>query len=200
MSAAPIGGAAAQQLAQQELARPEYHTGSSWLTRLVNAIGRFVSQLVSGGGSSTALAVVGALVIVLVGLAVVRAGRAPSRSRRQPADDPLRPEPGVDHAQRARALRAQRQHREAMREWLRATVATLEARQILSPRPGRTSAQAAELGGAALPEAREPLAAAASRFDQVWFGNRPANDDDVELAERAATAVVTGAPAGRVRR
>lgn len=198
----PVGGSAARRLAEQELARPEYHRSPSVVERIVDAIGRFLSGLlggVGGGGSDSALFVVGVLILAVVGFAVIRAGRLPGRRQRTGPVDPLAPEAGVDHAARARSLAAAGRHADAMREWLRAAVATLESRDVLDHRPGRTGAEAARAGGLALPGAQAPLAAAAGRFDEVWFGGRPATAADAGLAEQAAAVVRTAAAAGSVR-
>lgn len=202
MTPAPIDGPAAQRLAQQELARPEYRNGGETVVqKVLDAVGRFLDRLFggTGGGSTTAIVVVGVLVLAVVLFAVVRAGRVPGRRRRATADagDPLAPQCGVDHAARAADLLGRGALSEAMREYLRDAVATLERRGVLAPRPGRTGAAAAREGGLALPAARAELDAAARAFDPVWFGGRPATTADVELARRAADAVRAAPVAAR---
>ena len=122
--------------------------------------------------------------------AVVRAGppRRVARSARSD-DDPLRPVAAADHRRLAADLAAQGRHAEALREWLRATVQTIEERGILTPTPGRTGAATAREAGPLLPAAADQMRAATRAFDEVWFGGRTATTADVESGRAAAQAV-----------
>ena len=199
MTPTPIGGDEARRLAEQELSRPEYRQGDgSLLQRVLDAVDRFLSGLTGGGGSGVVLAVVGLVVVALVVVAAVRAGRVPGRRRRAAeAADPLATTAGVDHGAAADRLAAAGEHRAAVREYLRAVVADLEHRGVLTPRPGRTGAAAAAEGGHVLPGARESLAAGAAAFDQTWFGGRAATGEDVAAARGALAAVRDPDPAAR---
>ena len=136
------------------------------------------------------LGIVAVVLIGLVVLAVVRAGRLPGRRRDTTTDDdPLGTTPGVDHAAEADRLRATGAHAAAVREYLRAAIADLERRGVLVARPGRTGAAAAAEGGTALPATASALDAGARVFDQTWFGTRPATAGDVETARAAYDAV-----------
>ena len=194
MTPGPIDGGTARRLAEQELSRPEYHQGGdSFLERVIDAIDRFFSSLFGGAGQGTTIALT-IVVVVLLAIAVaaaIRAGRLPGRRRREAAalGDPLAAEAGVDHAARAAAYAAEGAHAAAVREYLRAAVADLEARGLLTARPGRTGAGAAHEGGQALPAARDALVAGARAFDETWFGARPATAADVDAARLAFEAV-----------
>jgi hypothetical protein len=108
--------------------------------------------------------------------------------------------PARDHRRSARQFAADGRRAEALREWLRAAVQTIEDRGVLPPRPGRTGAAVAREAGPLLPAAAADLAATTTAFDEVWFGGRAATDADVARAEAAADAVLsarvgTGTPA-----
>jgi hypothetical protein len=66
------------------------------------------------------------------------------------------------------------QFAEAVREWMRAIVRELETRGVLEPRPGRTADEVAREAGAAVPAVAADLRTAATVFDEVWYGGRPA--------------------------
>ena len=190
----PVGGGAAQRAAEAELGRSEYrHGGPSWTTRALHWIGRQLSHLLGGGGGSHGLLLVG-IVLAVVGLVFAfRAGvprRRPRTGGRGVALDPLEVEATArDHRRRAEQLTAQGRRSEALREWLRAAIATIEERGVLPPRPGRTGAATAREAGPLLPAAAPDLVVATEAFDEVWFGGRSATDADVARARAAADAV-----------
>lgn len=189
----PVSGGAARRAARAELRRSEYrHAGPSPLTRAVHWVTRHLGRLFDGGGGSDALLLVLVLLAVVAVLFAVRAGAPARRVEAGGADaDPLAPVTSRDHRRIAAELAAQGRHREALREWLRAAVQTIEERGVLPPRPGRTGAMTAREAGPLLPRAAAELAAATTAFDEVWFGGRPATTADVEHARAAAEAVAT---------
>ncbi|MGW4698552.1 DUF4129 domain-containing protein, partial [Kitasatospora cineracea] len=65
---------------------------------------------------------------------------------------------------------------DAVRDQMRALVRGLEERTVLSPRPGRTADEAAAEAGRALPRHAAELASAARLFDDIAFGERPADE------------------------
>jgi Domain of unknown function (DUF4129) len=187
----PIGGPPAQQAAEQELRKAEYHRDDpGLLERVFSWLGRRLADLVSGGTGTAALTVAVALVAAVLIFAAVRAGplRRLARSAAPDSDDPLRPVAAADHRRRAAELESAGQLAEALREWLRAAVQTIEDRGVLDPRPGRTGAAVAREAGPYLPEAAAVLAAAMQAFDEIWFGGRPPSRSDVLAAHRAADA------------
>jgi hypothetical protein len=188
----PVGGDAAQRAARSELSHPEYHRDEpSLLSRFLHWLADQLGRLLSGSGASHAV-----LLLTFVGIAVVlvfaiRAG-VPGRRVRRASDaelDPLAPLPARDHRRLARQFAADGRRAEALREWLRAAVQTIEDRGVLPPRPGRTGAAVAREAGPLLPTAAAELAAATAAFDEVWFGGRDATDADVASAEAAADLV-----------
>jgi hypothetical protein len=190
----PTDGSAAQRAAEAELRKPEYHRDDPDLVdRALHWIGRRVSSLFDGstGGSATLILLV--LLLAAVIFAVVKAG-PPRRVARLGApgdDDPLRPLGARDHRRLAAQFAAAGQRAEAMREWLRAAVQTIEDRGVLMPEPGRTGVATARQAGPLLPSAATDLRAATGAFDEVWFGGRAANDADVAVAQAAADGVLS---------
>jgi Domain of unknown function (DUF4129) len=190
----PVGGAAAKRAAQDELSRREYHRDDPGLVaRALHWLGHRINDVFTGAGGGASHALLIVLVVLLAGaiLLAVRAG-VPSRSRRGlPAggSDPLAPIAARDHRRIAAQLATEGRRAEALREWLRAAVATIEERGLLPHRPGRTGATTAREAGQLLPDAAGDLRAATAAFDEVWFGGREATDDDVARARAAADLV-----------
>lgn len=196
----PTDGSAAQRAARAELRRPEYHRDDPDLVqRATNWVSRRLGSLFDGstGGNATLL-LLGLLIAALI-FGIVKAGppgRAPRRVTPGDDADPLRPLGARDHRRLAAEFAAAGRRADAMREWLRAAVQTIEDRGVLSPLPGRTGAAAARLAGPLLPSAAVDLRAATAAFDEVWFGGRAASEADVAVAQAAADGVL----AARVER
>jgi uncharacterized protein DUF4129 len=190
----PVGGSDAQRQAEQELRKAEYHRDDpSLLSRALDWVLHRLDWLLHGsaGGHATLLLLVAVLAAVI--FALVRAG-VPRRTPRRAAagdEDPLRPLGARDHRRLAAEFAAAGHRAEAMREWLRAAVQTIEDRGVLAAQPGRTGAATAREAGPALPAAAADLRAATDAFDEVWFGGRAAVDADVAVARAAADGVLT---------
>lgn len=192
----PVGGSDAQRAAEQELRHGEYHRGGPGiLQRIMDWFGRHLDSLLKQGtGASHAELVLLVLLLAVIAVALVKVG-LPKRSARRTAgesEDPLRPVEDTDHRRLAAQFAAQGRRAEAVREWLRAAVQTIEDRGILPPQPGRTGASTARGAGPLLPAASAELRAATAAFDEIWFGGRDATDADVAHAHAAADAVRTG--------
>jgi Domain of unknown function (DUF4129) len=196
VSGDPVGGAAARRAARALLRRAEYHRDDPGpITRALHWMSRHLAKLFDGagaGGSHAILLIVLALVAVAVVFAV-RAGAVRRVARAAPAPDLdlLAATTASDHRRRAERLTAEGRHAEALREWLRAAVATITERGVLPPRPGRTGSATAREAAPLLPAAAPELSAAMQAFDEVWFGARAAHDGDVRVARAAADAVAT---------
>jgi hypothetical protein len=188
----PVGGSAAQREAEQELRKAEYHHDDpSPLSRTLSWLGHRLDWLFHGATSGHAALLVLVVLLAAITLAIARAG-VPRRIAQRSAvadDDPLRPLAARDHRRLAAEFAAAGRRDEAMREWLRAAVQTIEDRGVLAPEPGRTGAATARAAGPLLPSAAADLRAATTAFDEVWFGARPADDGDVAVAQAAADGV-----------
>ncbi|QSB15958.1 DUF4129 domain-containing protein [Natronosporangium hydrolyticum] len=112
-----------------------------------------------------------------------------------PADElPLTP--AAELAVSADQLAAQGRYAEAVRERLRAIVRELVERQVLGYQAGWTVTELAAAGGAAVPAAAAPLAAASETFSRIWYGHRPAGPAE-DAAMRNYAAEVTAALSAR---
>jgi hypothetical protein len=188
----PVTGEAARKAAQHELRRAEYHRDDPGLVdRLLRWLGDRIADLFSGSAGSNVALLFVILLAALVIFLVARAGRPERRTRRDAGEsDPLAPVQARDHRRIADQLEAAGQWAEALREWLRAAVRTIEERGVLDPLPGRTGAATAREAGPLLPSVSADLQAAMRAFDEVWFGGRPARPADVVAAHSVADAVV----------
>ena len=189
----PVSGTSAQQAARRELARPEYrHSGPSVIHRVTDWIGRQLGRLLDASGSGGhALLLVVVIAIAFAVVVLARSGLPGRRGRTNvgTAADPLAGIDAREHRRLASGYEADGRYAEALREWLRAAVATIEERGILAARPGRTGARTAAEAGPLLPGAAADLGASTTAFDEVWFGGRTATQDDAATAHRAADAV-----------
>ena len=191
----PVGGDEARRAARAELRRAGYdHGGRNPVDRVTDWIGRHLGALLGGGGGGDHALLLLLVIALAIGIVfAVRAG-VPTRRRRRAGGaqvDPLAPQVAADHRRIAADLTRQGRRAEALREWLRAAVQTVEERGVLPPRPGRTGAATAVEAGPLLPTAADDLAGAMRAFDEVWFGGRPATEADVVLGRSAADGVAS---------
>lgn len=199
----------ARRWAVEELARPEYHTGSSLLQRIIDWFRRINDAGAHVGLPPTASYLVGAALVALVVLVVLRyAGpvrrTARVRTERAVLDDDTRTAAQLRAAADAAAARGD--WPTAVAERFRAIVRALEDRTVLDIRPGRTAQEAAADAGARLAEQTGALTRAATTFDGVVYGHHTAgpSDDaalrslDAQLARaRVPVTVAAGAVTGR---
>ena len=174
-SPALIGRDAGRELARSELAKPIYHQGGSLAQRIfvkiLSLLTRLFEHAPSGRLAVVALAALGVLGVLVIGVLVSGVRRVDSMAQVPP--------PGVtsarDHRERAEQLAADRDWAGAIRERLRGIARDLEERAILLPRTGRTADELAAEAGKALPRYASELRTAARLFDDVHYGERPAN-------------------------
>ena len=187
----PVSGDAARRAAEAELRRSEYHQDDPGLIdRVLHWFGRRLADAFSGSAAGNALLLFVVIVVAVGIFLAVRAG-PPRREFVRPRTDgdPLAPVAAVDHRRLAAEHEASGRWADALREWLRAVIATIEERGVLEPRPGRTGAGTAREAGPLLPSVRDDLARAVAAFDATWFGGRPAAPEDVHLARHLAETV-----------
>ncbi len=180
-----VGRDAAREAAQRELAKPVYaeHEPSP-ARRAWNWVWEHVFGALESAAFNTPGGWVGLLVIVVLAVGLIVALRmrlGALRTAAGPPGAPLftdRPRSAAEHraaaAEHARAARWD----QAVQERLRAVVRSLEERALLEPRPGRTADEAAAEAGRPLPGLAAELRAAASTFDAVTYGGRPATQAD----------------------
>jgi Domain of unknown function (DUF4129) len=188
--AGPISGPAARRAAQLELSKAQYHRDDpTVVTRVLDWIGDRLNSVVSGTPSGSATLVLLAILIAVIAFALIRAGRPRRLARRAASIDPLATDATIDHRRLAAEFEAQGRLADALREWLRAVVQTIEERGVLDARPGRTGAAIAREAGSAMPAIRARLDDAVDTFDAVWFGHREATAADVATTRDLADIV-----------
>lgn len=206
--AGPIGRQAAQRLARDELAKPEYHPHVSFLTWLSRQLDKlFGSANVDVPGGWWAIVALAALAVIIAALVLARVGPV-ARTRRRDSPGPLRgdrPMTAREHRELAQRLAQGSDYSAAVLEYVRAIAAGLEERAILPPGPGRTADELAREAGRLLPASAGELTEAARLFDDIRYGGREGTRDGyerlraLEAAIRAASPVPDPAPspAGR---
>lgn len=189
-AAGPIGGAAARRAAQLELRKAQYHRDDPTIvTRVLDWLGDRLNSVVGGTPAGSATLVLLAILVAVIAFALIRAGRPRRLARAATSADPLAADTLTDHRRLAAEYEAQGRLADALREWLRAVVQTIEERGVLDARPGRTGAAVAREAGAVMPAIRTRLDEAVDTFDAVWFGHREATASDVAAARDLADLV-----------
>lgn len=203
-----IGREEARLRAAAELAKAKYGGTPSVITRLLDRLEQIVEQILrlldvlgagrqSGSGVNLGFVIAIALLLVAIVLVVWRVGLP--RWRRRQAAEAVDSDPTVaatDYRGRASAHAAAGDWRGAVRDRFRAIVRELEDATILDVRPARTAREAAAGASWQLPGLRAELTEGAEEFNDVVFGDRPADartyDRMVTLDEAvtAAAAVV----------
>ncbi|MFC6087303.1 DUF4129 domain-containing protein [Sphaerisporangium aureirubrum] len=177
-----IGRDEARRRAVEELIRPEYQQ-ESLLERAIRLIREFFDRLMDsapGGVPGGVLALI--IVIVVVGALIALIawqGRKATRGRRAAAEALLGPveRTAAEHRAEAERLAAESRWAEAIRERLRAIARDLEHRAVVTPQPGRTADELAEVAGRELPAYAARLASAARLFDEVTYGAADGSED-----------------------
>jgi hypothetical protein len=197
-----IGREAARQAAREELRNRKYADAQPPL--LVRVVGRLIREFLAlldraaGGvpGGRLGLLLLALLIAGLVGVVLVRLRPAARRGGQDPLFASGRTLSPDEHRAAADRAAAAGLWAEAVRERLRAVVRELETRGVLDPRPGRTADEIARDAGDAVPGVAADLRRAATVFDEVWYGGRPADSAsyavlvDVDRAVSAARLVV----------
>ena len=178
----PISRADAAEAARNELRHAIYRNDRSWIDRLRERIGRWLSgrtsdaaHTVVGGPNLVVMIALAVLLFALVAAVVWRGGGLQRNATRAEVLDFDRPMTAREHRARADTLAAAAQWRDAVRERLRAMVRELEERGLLDERPGRTANEIASEAGAVLPGVSTDLGVATRAFADVWYGDREAS-------------------------
>ncbi|MDX3619353.1 DUF4129 domain-containing protein [Streptomyces europaeiscabiei] len=170
----------AREAARRELSKGMYHENDpSWYERAMDAFWEWLDKVFGAASAATPGGMLGLVVIVLAVLALLGAlwwrlgtpHRAPTSSTVL-FDD--RPRSAAEHRATAEAQAAQGHWNQAVQERMRAVVRSLEERDLLDVRPGRTADEAASEAGSVLPAHADRLRAAARDFDDVTYGGRSA--------------------------
>jgi Domain of unknown function (DUF4129) len=191
----------AAELAREELADPAYHAAQEPLPlRVAGWLVDQVQQVVDRLGAATPggwYGLLGLVVVAVAVLAVVRWRIGPvQRSARSVAlFDSVEPvASAAEHRNRAEVAAAGGDLATAVRERLRAVVRDLQQRDVVDDGPGRTADETAAAAGVRLPTVAADLRDGARRFDEVWYGDRPATRQDYDALVRLDEAVATARP------
>ena len=175
-----IGRDDAQRLARLELAKPEYaHPDQSIVQRVITWLFDRIGDLLDRVSTTSPLGWFGLVgIAAIVALVVVAARRRTGTLRRAARDTSLfdtGERSAADFRAEAERFAAAGAWAEAVRARLRAVVRDLEERGLVDARPGRTADEIAGDAGAALPSVAALLHDGARTFDDVWYGERPAD-------------------------
>lgn len=197
----PVGGDEARRAAANELAKQPYQAHQEsilerWLNDFLDQIDRFLNSI-SGGtfGANWGFLVVVVAAILLVALLIWRFGLpARSVSGKEPQ---LHLGTGTtgSHTDLADRYAADGRYAEAVRERLRAIVRSLEERDLLDPRPGRTVTEIVAAVRRSLPGAVDQLTTGAQIFSDIWYGTKTATADDDKVMRQVYEAVAAAKPA-----
>lgn len=191
----------AREAAERELSKREYHENDpGLLQRLFDWLWEHVTSLLSSAAQATPGGVVGLAVLACVVLLLLIALRLRlGRLRPGPASGSgtlfdNRPRTAAEHRAAADAHAAADRWSEALKERMRAVVRSLEERALLDHRPGRTADEAASEAGQLLPGHADALRSAARSFDEVTYGERPADAAAYALVRDLDSALRRAAP------
>ena len=179
----------AADAARRELSRPQYDDARPplllrLLGRALEALDDLLGRLGGVPGGRVGVLLLALVLGGLVAAVLVRLGPWRGRAAAAPLFAGTRVRTAQEHREAAEQAAAAGRWADAVRERLRAVVRDLEERGLLDARPGRTAGEVARDGGAAVPAAAEGLRRAATVFDDVWYGGRPAGPEEYDVLVR----------------
>ena len=184
-----VGRQEAAEAARRELAKAIYAEGRPSLPqRILSWVVQRVADIISSLASVAPGGFVGlvALLVIVAVVVIVIARRTGRLRRAETADLSVfvgRLRSAAEYRAAADTAAARGDWDEAVRQRFRAVVRSLEERDILDPRPGRTADEAAADAARAMPSCAVGLRAAARSFDDVAYGSQ-ARDQRSDAALR----------------
>jgi hypothetical protein len=191
----------AREAAAHELSKRAYQEAKPpWLQRLVDWLYGHLNDLLSRAAGSLpggAWGLVALVALLALGVVLLVVRLRPARQL-GPGDalfgwDAERT--AQDHRELAESLARRAAWADASQERFRAVVRELESRGVLDPRAGRTADEVAWEAGAVVPHVRDALVRGARMFDDLRYGEQPADqqtyavfvalDDEVRTARLA---------------
>ncbi|GAB3565478.1 DUF4129 domain-containing protein [Spelaeicoccus albus] len=184
-----------------ELSKRAYQSGDpSFVERVGATIHDLFDRTLHGANipfGPAGAVILGAIVLVIAGIAIWWAGRPrrPGRVRRAGAVfEAGTALSAAEHRARADSAAGDGDWALAVRERFRALARELEERTVLDPQAGRTAHEVGVQAAAVLPDVADRLADAARIFDAVYYGDRPATRDDDETLRAADAACRASRP------
>lgn len=164
---------------EDELARADYSTDSSPLTRAIRwLISTFLDAVVPGVGRLPLGTVVLASALLLAVFVLAAVIMVPARRRARSSEVFAEGVRSLDEARRASHDAAAREDWDEACVWeFRRLVLELEARGLLHVAPGLTANEAAERAGRAVPLLGPGIAGAARDFDDMRYGGAHGSGD-----------------------
>lgn len=185
MSTIDIGRDAAQDAAQDELAKAIYPKPSA-LDMIYDWIDELLYRLTASASTFPGGWYTVAVLLVLLAVAIVVAVRIARRAMRSNNDQP--PTLFGDHVLSAAEHRATAEKFAARGDWapairhrLRAIARQLEQNGVLDPVPGRTATELARTAGRTLPALSGELFTAAETFNDVTYGERQGTEPQYRM-------------------
>lgn len=173
----------ADELLRRELAKPEYQQHKGLVQTVVDWLGQQLDRALHNAGGAVPL-VAWLLVLLAVILLIVFAATSLRRGRgRAPSTitDAVLGEREMSSADlRRRAAEAERTGdlQQATLDYFRALAVRGVERALVDPAPGLTAHEIARILGARFPASCDTVFAAASTFDAMLYGDRPADASD----------------------
>lgn len=172
-----------------ELAKASYQEAKpGFLEQLWNAVldwlfGLFENFQSLDAGIGTTLLAVGAAIVIVVAVLLVRPRLNARRSSSQPAifDDGVQ-RSAERHRGLADSAAAAGDWDTALPERFRAIVRSAEERGVIDEQPGRTAGEVAVQLEGAFDTSRDSIGWIADRFNEVHYGSQPAGDTDYRRA------------------
>ena len=191
----PITRDGARADARRELSKGIYHRDDDpWPLRVFNAVQRWIDHLIhtvskhAPGGGVGALALLLAAV-VLIAFVWWRVGFVQRTAAVSGAVLTGRARTSADLLREAESAAAAGRWDDAVVARMRALAMVVEERGLVDARPGRTADELAAEVARALPVAGESMRSAATAFDAVAYGKRPAERATYDVVVAAAGVI-----------
>jgi Domain of unknown function (DUF4129) len=191
----PITRDGARAAARRELSKGIYHRDDeSWPLRLFNAVQRWIDHLIHSVSRHAPGGGVGALALLLAAVALVAFvwWRVGFVRRTISVEGPVlagHARSSADLLREAVAAAAAGRWDDAVIARMRALAMAEEERGLVDPRPGRTADELAVEVAVALPVTAGAMRSAASAFDTVAYGKRPAERSTYDVIVDAADLI-----------
>jgi hypothetical protein len=191
----PITRDGARAAARRELSKGIYHRDDeSWALRVFNAVQRWIDHLIHSVSKHAPGGGVGALALLLAAMVLVAIvwWRVGFVRRTTSVQGPVlggRARTSADLMREAAAAALAERWDDAVVARMRALAMSVEERGIVDPRPGRTADELALEVASALPVAADAVRSAATAFDAVAYGNRPAEHATYDVIVSAADLI-----------